>query len=148
MADPDRARDQRVAHAPPTPSRWRLSALPLWFWWIALVWAISFPWGGLTARPHWNRVHWIPFADPADKPRDVVANIMLFLPFGYSFAGRRAGPYRVALAVLVAGAVSFSAEAIQLFSRSRFPSATDVSSALAGTAAGAAWRAWGERAPD
>ncbi|MEP6917558.1 MAG: VanZ family protein, partial [Acidobacteriota bacterium] len=84
----------------------------------------------------------IPFADPADKTRDVLANIALLVPFGYSFAGRRAGLSRVLGALAVAAAVSFSAETMQLFSSSRYPSATDVSSAMAGAVIGAAWRAW------
>jgi glycopeptide antibiotics resistance protein len=99
----------------------------------------------LTARPQWSRVHWVPFGDPADKPRDVIANVALFVPFGYSFAGGRSGRYRIAGALLAATAVSLSAEATQLFSTSRFPSATDVSAAIAGAVAGAVWRAWDEK---
>jgi glycopeptide antibiotics resistance protein len=129
-----------------TARRWPLG-VPLWCWWIPLVWAISFPTEGLSKRAHWRRAHWIPFADPADKTRDVLANIALFLPFGYSFAGRRPTGWRMAGAVLAAGALSISAEATQLFSRSRFPSATDVSCAIIGAALGALWRIWIENGP-
>lgn len=115
--------------------------VPLWCWWIPLVWAISFPWAGVTA-PHWARIHWIPLADPADHVRDMIANTLLFVPFGYSFAGGRTGRARISGAVLAAAAVSLSAEATQLFSTSRFPSATDVSAAVAGAALGALCRAW------
>jgi len=108
--------------------------VPLWVWWIGIVWVISFPWNGLVAHPQWQRVHPIPFTDPADRPRDVIANIVLFVPFGYSY-GRRGALWQ---AVAIAAAVSITAEATQLFSSNRFPSATDVTSAVIGAALGAA----------
>ena len=68
----------------------RIQSVPLWAWWIPLVWAISLPWAGLTKDPQWSRVHPVPFTDPADRPRDLIANIALYIPFGYSLArGRR-----------------------------------------------------------
>jgi glycopeptide antibiotics resistance protein len=111
----------------------RARDVPLWVWWMPVVWAISFPWPGLTSRPQWNRVHSITFTDPADRPRDVIANILLFLPFGYSY-GRRGAVWQ---AVAIAAGVSITAEASQLFSTTRFPSATDVTAALIGAALGA-----------
>jgi hypothetical protein len=68
--------------------------IPVWCWWIAVVWAVSIPWVGFTATPQWDRVHWIPFTDPADKPKDLVANVALLLPFGISFARGRRGNRR------------------------------------------------------
>jgi len=105
----------------------------LWVWWVLVVWAISFPWSGRTSRPQWNRVHSVPFTDPADRPRDVIANIILFVPFGFS-CGRRGAWWK---AVGIAAVVSVIAETTQLFSTSRFPSATDVTAAIGGTAFGA-----------
>ena len=64
--------------------------IPIWCWWIAVVWAVSIPWVGFTTTPEWNRVHWIPFTDPADKPRDLIANVVLLLPFGTSIMTRKA----------------------------------------------------------
>ena len=106
---------------------------PLWVWWIPLVWAMSFPWVGFAPRPQWSRVHLTPFADPADRPRDVMANIALFVPFGYSYARR--GPWWKV--ILMAAVVSVTAEATQLFSTDRFPSATDVTAGVIGAALGA-----------
>jgi glycopeptide antibiotics resistance protein len=106
---------------------------PLWIWWIPLVWVISFPWVGCTPRPQWSRVHLVPFADPADRPRDIIANVALFVPFGYSYARR--GPWWKA--IVIAALVSTTAEATQLFSTDRFPSATDVTAGLVGVALGA-----------
>jgi glycopeptide antibiotics resistance protein len=111
----------------------RARDVPSWVFWIPVVLAISFPWPGLVSSPQWDRVHRVPFTDPADQPRDFLANIALFVPFGYSY-GRR-GP--VWKAVAIAAAVSFAAEATQLFSITRFPSATDITAAIAGAALGA-----------
>ena len=111
----------------------RARDVPLWVWWIPVVLAISFPWTGLISSPQWDRVHPIPFTDPADRPRDFLANILLFVPFGYSY-GRRGSVWR---AVAIAAAVSVTAEATQLFSTTRFPSATDITAALTGSALGA-----------
>ncbi len=112
----------------------RTQSVPLWAWWIGIVLAISFPWSGLVSSPQWDRVHPIPFTDPADRPRDFLANIGLLVPFGYSYARRRS----VLGAVAIAAAVSVAAEATQLFSTTRFPSATDITAAVAGAALGAA----------
>jgi glycopeptide antibiotics resistance protein len=111
--------------------------LPLWIWWIPLTWAISLPWSGFTVQPQWSRVHWIPFTDPADAPRDFLLNVLLFVPFGFSFARTR----RAALAPIAAALVSVTAEATQLFGTVRYPSATDVTAAVIGAAMGAivAW---------
>jgi glycopeptide antibiotics resistance protein len=111
----------------------RVRDVPLWVWWIPVVLIISIPWTGSTSHPQWSRVHPIPFTDPADRPRDFVANVLLFLPFGYSF-GRRG---RWWMAIVAAALVSFTAESTQLYSTDRFPSATDVAAALCGSAAGA-----------
>ncbi len=120
--------------------------IPLWCWWIPLVVLLSLPWAGFVATPQWSRVHWIPFTDPADTPRDLLANIALFVPFGYSYARHRAGRFRIVEALLAAAVVSVSAEATQLFSVLRYPSATDVIAAMAGASAGA-WASRPRNAP-
>jgi glycopeptide antibiotics resistance protein len=96
-----------------------------------VVWLASFPLG-LTPTPQWDRVHLIPFTDPADKVRDLAVNMLLFLPFGYSFARDRG----LAWLLLAAGLVSAAAELSQLFSTVRYPSGTDVFYAVAGAVAG------------
>jgi glycopeptide antibiotics resistance protein len=102
------------------------------------VFIISLPWIGFTAKPQWNRLHLLPFTDPEDTPRDFAANIALFVPFGFWFAaGNRTRP-AFARAALTAAAVSLVAEAPQLFSTLRNPSATDVVSAMVGSSAGVA----------
>ena len=117
-----------------------LRRTPLWCWWIAVVWILSFPWVGRANTPQWQRVHWVPFKDPADKLRDVVANVALFVPFGFSLAGRQR-PMTTLRICLIAAAVSISGEATQLYSTKRYPSATDVTCAVVGAVAGRAARA-------
>ncbi len=114
--------------------------VPLWSWWIPVVFALSAPWFGFTPKPQWDRLNLVPFGDPDDKPRDLVSNVALFVPFGYSFLKHRPRGPRVLLTVLAAAAVSVCAEAPQLFSTARNPSATDVTAAAAGALAGALWR--------
>jgi glycopeptide antibiotics resistance protein len=110
-----------------------LRRVPLWIWWIPIVWIVSFP-VGLTSTPQWERMHALPFTDPADKLADLTVNLLLFVPFGYSL-WRWSGTMRAVL--LGAVATSVSAELPQLFSTIRYPSGTDVVSAAAGAMLGA-----------
>jgi glycopeptide antibiotics resistance protein len=112
----------------------RLRRLPLWVWWIPVVWLASFP-VGPTRVPQWHRVHAVPFSDPADKVEDLAINLLLFVPFGYSFVR---GSRRIGLLAGAAAVTSASAEAMQLFSTVRYPSGTDVVYAVAGAMVGAA----------
>jgi glycopeptide antibiotics resistance protein len=105
--------------------------IPLWVWWIPVVLIASFPLG-LTPTPQWDRVHLVPFADPADKVEDLAVNILLFLPFGYSFARDRGLKWLP----LAAALLSVTAELSQLFSTVRYPSGTDVVYAVVGAVAG------------
>jgi glycopeptide antibiotics resistance protein len=116
------------------PRRWRLP--PSWVLWIPVVWLVSFPWSAMPADPAASGgAHWIPFTDPADKPRDFILNTLLFVPFGYSFARwRRAWPLLATVAA--AAAVSLSAEALQILGTNRYPSGTDVVAAMTGALAG------------
>jgi glycopeptide antibiotics resistance protein len=111
-----------------------LRRVPLWVWWIPVVFAASAPLAP-TGTPQWHRVHALPFSDPDDKVTDLAVNVLLFLPFGYSFA-RSAG--RTALVLPVAAATSIGAEAMQVFSMVRNPSGTDVVYAMVGAVVGAA----------
>ena len=106
--------------------------IPLWVWWIPVVWVVSVPLG-FTPTPQWDRVHLMPFSDPADKVTDLAANLLLFVPFGYSFVRR---PRALVWLPLAAGVVSAIAEISQLFSTVRYPSGTDVVYAIAGALAG------------
>jgi glycopeptide antibiotics resistance protein len=110
--------------------------MKLWKWWVLVVAVASGPWFGIARETQWTRVTWIPFTGADDKPRDVAANFLMFVPFGFSFAAGRRGSRAIAGAMLAAVALSLSVEIPQLFYRLRDPSATDVFMALCGSAAG------------
>lgn len=114
-------------------ARW----LRLWATWFAIVCFVSLPWIGFTTQPQWHRVHWIPFQDPADKLRDVILNALLFVPFGLVVGWRGSTRSALVVAAVMATTISILAEATQLFSTRRFPSATDVTAAILGAVAGA-----------
>ena len=98
--------------------------MPLWFWWVVVIWLVCLPWPGMAPQAD-SQVQLVPFTGAADRPRDVLANIFLFLPFGYLFAVSH--PHRgYGLLVATAAAISLTAETLQVLSPARYPSATDV----------------------
>lgn len=98
--------------------------MPLWSWWVIVIWLVCLPWPGMAPQAD-RDVQLVPFTGRADRPRDVIANVLLFLPFGYLFAA--AHPRRGYLRLLAtAAAISLTAESLQLLSPARYPSATDV----------------------
>jgi glycopeptide antibiotics resistance protein len=107
-----------------------------WPFWILVVFVVSGPWFGIVREPQWARVTWIPFHGFEDKPRDMLVNFMLFVPFGWSFIKSRTGAHGILLAMTAAAAVSLAVEVPQLFYRLRDPSATDLVMAICGAAAG------------
>jgi glycopeptide antibiotics resistance protein len=107
-----------------------------WPFWILGIAVASGPWFGITRHAQWNRVTWIPFHGFEDKPKDILVNFLLFVPFGWSFAKSRSGRSAVAATVATAALVSIAVEIPQLFYRLRDPSATDVVMAMCGAGAG------------
>jgi glycopeptide antibiotics resistance protein len=107
-----------------------------WPFWIVVIAIASGPWFGVVHDPQWSRVTWIPFQGFEDKPRDMLVNLLLFVPFGWSFTTshpRRGGVWLTILAALL---VSIAVEIPQLFFRLRDPSATDIVMAVFGAAIG------------
>jgi glycopeptide antibiotics resistance protein len=107
-----------------------------WPFWVLVIAIASGPWFGIVRHPQWQRVTWIPFHGAEDRPRDVVVNFLLFVPFGWSFAKSRSAGAGVAAAIGAAAIVSIAVEIPQLFYRLRDPSATDVFMAMCGSGAG------------
>jgi glycopeptide antibiotics resistance protein len=92
-----------------------------------------FPWGDFQGHTHWAKVGWIPFVSQPVRVRDIIANVLLFVPFGAAVAvNTRRAP--VLSATLAGATLSFVGEATQLYSHARFPSATDVVTNTAGAA--------------
>ena len=94
--------------------------------WSALILAATVPWTDLVGHTHWRKVQWIPFQSPPVKAVDVVVNVLLYLPFGYTSMRARASRARVWHGVALAFALSLALEWSQLYSHSRFPSLQDV----------------------
>jgi glycopeptide antibiotics resistance protein len=105
-----------------------------------VAFAADWPWGDLQNHTHWDRVAWIPFVSPPVRPFDILQNLLLFAPFG-CFVGLGAGRSRwrgVLYAALLTLVIGFAGEASQLYSHSRFPSATDLICNVVGAALAAA----------
>jgi glycopeptide antibiotics resistance protein len=108
----------------------------LWLIWIVVILGLTtMPWSNYTGHSHWALVRWIPFYDHPLALSDVLANVVLFLPFGF-FLGRAlpgSSPKRVwILTLLTAVTLSTSVEFFQVYSHDRIASTTDVCSDLLG----------------
>ncbi len=115
---------------------WLRPQTRLALWTLAIAFLVV-PWMDLQNHAHWMKVQWIPFVTPPVKVIDIVINILLYWPFGYWF-GKQAGDGRAwRRACLYALALSLATEWTQLYSHSRFPSLTDTTCNLIGTALGA-----------
>jgi len=103
-----------------------------------------------VARSGWAAAHKIPWQDPQGglpSIPDAVANVLLFLPWGFLMGLVRAARGRGALDGLVVGAISaltlsLTVEFLQLFSSLRTTSATDLVTNTTGGLLGAAVGWW------
>ena len=101
-----------------------------------LVLVAAFPWGDLQDHSHWQRIGWIPFESPPVRLRDMALNTLLCAPVG-GFCGRMfRRPLWAAFGLSLA--LSLTAEWTQVYSHTRFPSATDVTCNVAGAVVAAA----------
>ena len=92
----------------------------------------------LQDHPHWMKVAWVPFASGLLRPFDLVVNTILYVPFGFVLQAGRKGDARLWTAGC-ALALSAALEMAQVWSHSRFPSATDSAMNVAGALVGATW---------
>lgn len=105
-----------------------------------VAFAADWPWGDLQNHTHWDRVAWVPFVSPPVRPLDIVQNLLLFAPFG-CFVGLstvRSRRHGVMFAAALTLLIAFAGETSQLYSHSRFPSATDLTCNVVGAALAAA----------
>ena len=96
----------------------------------------AFPWGDLQGHAHWRKVGWIPFVSPPVRLRDMALNTLLCAPIG-GLCGRLFQRPLLRAFGLSLG-LSLTAEWAQVYSHSRFPSATDVTCNVAGAVLAAA----------
>ena len=105
-----------------------------------VAFAADWPWGDLQNHTHWAKVAWIPFVSPPVRPFDILQNLLLFAPFGWfvALSAHDAGRRDVWRAALLTLFIAFAGEASQLYSHSRFPSATDPTCNVVGATLAAA----------
>lgn len=101
------------------------------------------PWSNFVGHAHWQRVHWIPFAETSLHwwfILDFFGNIVLFLPFGgcgVLSMPHRSGRRRVLRAAGYAALLSLSVEFFQVYCHNRSPAMTDVCTNVTGALLGA-----------
>lgn len=103
--------------------------------WTGVIILLVVPWYSWQTHPHWERVQWSPVTS-SFKLRDVVGNLLLYLPLGY-LARRRWPEAPVGRLVGLALILSLATEWTQVFSHLRFPSMRDVLLNVLGAWAGA-----------
>lgn len=120
-----------------TPSRRARVALALW---IGVILFVVTPWYGIRDHSHWANVQWIPFVSPPVRLRDIVANTLFYVPFGYFYvrAMRRGEVWHAVATALLLSAMT---ELTQVYSHGRFPSTTDLLCNSTGAYFGAIWAA-------
>jgi glycopeptide antibiotics resistance protein len=98
----------------------------LWvLFWMAVIVFLVFPIRSFTDHPHWERVQWIPFRGGPFRMRDVINNVLLYLPLGYA-AFRLWPDAGVRRAVALAFLLSLTTEYVQVYSHRRYPSSGDL----------------------
>jgi glycopeptide antibiotics resistance protein len=108
----------------------------LWLVWIAIILGFTtMPWSDYVGHSHWTLVRWIPFYDHPLGVSDVLANVVLFVPFGFLLARALSGSSSKTVWVvtlLTAVTLSTSVEFFQVYCHDRHASATDICSDLLG----------------
>ena len=106
-----------------------------------IVGVTTMPWSDFQGHAHWSMVCWIPFTDTLWSPGmlfNALANVLLFVPFGYLYIRSQPRRYSASLLplALLAVLLSASAELYQVYSHHRFPTATDIAANLIGAVVG------------
>lgn len=112
----------------------------LWATWnIVILGFTVLPVENFVGHAHWDKVRWIPLYNHPSVLFDIVANVALFVPFGYLLKrvlSGRSGRQTWILTFLLAGGISTSIEFYQVYCHNRFPSTTDIGSNLFGAIIG------------
>ena len=101
-------------------------------WTIAILMVGILPLSNFVGHSHWEYIKWLPTADQLRSPFivlelivDALANILLFLPFGFSFACRQKHP-TLATVITLAFLLSCSIELYQVYCHNRSTSLLDI----------------------
>jgi glycopeptide antibiotics resistance protein len=109
---------------------------------LSLVVLVVVPWQRFDPVPHWERIQWIPLVSPPITLRDLLGNVALYVPLGHALA-RLAGIRRgMLLGVGTSLLIAVCTESLQLFSRGRYPSTTDLLSNTTGAWLGVTLALW------
>lgn len=92
---------------------------------------------GYHGHAHWERVQWVPFGERQLPARQAIANVALFVPFGWGLTRMLPRRWALALALAAGALLSTSVEAAQVFAHGRYPTATDVALNVLGAGVGA-----------
>jgi glycopeptide antibiotics resistance protein len=107
-----------------------------WPLWVLVIAIVSGPWFGVVTHPQWDRLTLIPFSGSEDKPKDMAVNMLLFVPFGWSFAKSRGGRVSTAAVIGAAALVSRAGEIPHQVLKKRDTAAPHGTKALNGAAEG------------
>lgn len=112
-------------------SKWSV----LWMAWTIVILMVGvLPLSNFVGHSHWEYIKWVPTAEQLRSPYivldltlDVIANILLFAPFGFSYAGRsqekQVSPFTL---ITLAFLVSCSIELYQVYCHNRSTSLLDI----------------------
>lgn len=100
-----------------------------------MIAAVVIPWRSFQDHPHWARIRWVPFLSSPVGPRDIIGNVLLYVPFGY-YACLLSKHRGWLVGIAGAALLSCITEVTQVFGHGRFPSVQDVLMNVLGAAFG------------
>jgi glycopeptide antibiotics resistance protein len=116
--------------------------------WTLLIVAVTLPWYGFQLTPRWSAIRVLPphILGRRKAILDIVLNVALYVPFGYwMIRPGKTSAARIGKVIVIAFLLSLFAETSQVFSRNRFPSATDLVTNTIGAGIGALLARWRNR---
>ena len=115
----------------PVRSKWSV----LWAAWTVFILMLGvLPLSNFVGHSHWEYIKWVPTAEQLRSPFivleltvDAIANILLFVPFGFSYAGRTQEKYLSPFALItLALLLSCGIELYQVYCHNRSTSLLDI----------------------
>jgi glycopeptide antibiotics resistance protein len=113
----------------------RLKWSVLWTAWTIIILMVGvLPLSNFVGHSHWEYIKWVPTVEQLRSPYivldlllDVIANVLLFTPFGFSYAGRAHEKQPSPLTLItLALLLSFSIELYQVYCHNRSTSLLDI----------------------
>ena len=130
----------------PATSTRTATFLYLALWTSVILMVGILPLRNFVGHSHWEYIKWLPMAEDLRSPAylldiatDMIANTLLFLPFGFLLSRLlpASGPFRRLLIVaMTAGALSLGIELYQVYCHNRVPSLFDLLTNVSGTLLG------------